>query len=804
MSMRTISLTGSGIAAAWGWRRHSRLLPVFLLCFCSLDAKADEYDQLREKWAAMMTGGESSKSADPVIRAKVESITKTAEEYWKTMEKKSDRTILWKDKPIGGKAGNLFLHFERLEAMALAYATAGSTLQGNAKLADDIVGGLDWLHANHYNPETRIFGNWWEWEIGIPLSLNNSAALMYAKLTPQQIGNYMTAIDRFQPDIKMSGANRLWESEVVVLRGVIGKDAGKITQGSEGLGNVLKYNQAWGDGFYTDGSFIQHGRIPYNGGYGKSLFRDITDVLYLLAGSTWDIKDPNKKNVFQWAYDSYEPFIYKGQMMDMTRGREIAQPSRDTHKIGHQAIHPFVRLSQFAAPEDAARYKSMIKYWIESDTYRSFYEDVPADVAAIASGIMADKTVVSRGELIKHQRSSMMARVVHLRPGFGFAISMNSNKVGSYEAINSTNARGWYTSDGMTYLYNDDLGQYSDNFWPTVDSYRLPGTTVDTLTRKTAEGNNALNPNNWVGGADLDGVYGIAGMQLKGFNVSLSAKKSWFMFADKIVALGADINSTDDRIIETIVENRKIKDDGNNPLTVNGSAKPGKLGWNEVMEGTNWIHLEGNVPGSDIGYYFPGSSRLNALREERTDKWSNICSASGDRDDTVHKRNYLTLWLDHGKNPDHASYSYVLLPNKTAEQVRAFSESPTVDILENSPTAQAVRDRDTKITGVNFWEDAPKKVDAVTSGQKASVMIRENGNQLEVAVSDPTQANAGNIDLEIDRSAAKTISSQPGVTVTQLSPKIKLSVAVKGAMGRTFQAAFALEAPAAGGVAESP
>ena len=28
----------------------------------------------------------------------------------------------------------------------------------------------------------------------------------------------------------------------------------------------------------------------------------------------------------------------------------------------------------------------------------------------------------------------------------------------------------WYTGDGMTYLYDNDLAQYSDSFWPTVGS----------------------------------------------------------------------------------------------------------------------------------------------------------------------------------------------------------------------------------------------------------------------------------------------------------------------------------------------
>ncbi|WP_372009054.1 polysaccharide lyase family 8 super-sandwich domain-containing protein [Paenibacillus chitinolyticus] len=71
---------------------------------------------------------------------------------------------------------------------------------------------------------------------------------------------------------------------------------------------------------------------------------------------------------------------------------------------------------------------------------------------------------------------------MHLRPGFGFGLSLSSNRVDKYESGNKNNVQGWYTGDGMTYLYNAASGQY-DDFWPTVNRYRLPGTTVDTHSR---------------------------------------------------------------------------------------------------------------------------------------------------------------------------------------------------------------------------------------------------------------------------------------------------------------------------------
>lgn len=87
-------------------------------------------------------------------------------------------------------------------------------------------------------------------------------------------------------------------------------------------------------------------------------------------------------------------------------------------------------------------------------------------------------------------------------------------------------------------------------------------------------------------------------MDLNPDNSMLAGKKSWFLFDDEIVALGAGIRSTDNRKIETIVENRKINANGENALTMNGQTQPAQLGWSDTVDGVRWAHLEGNGPGA--------------------------------------------------------------------------------------------------------------------------------------------------------------------------------------------------------------
>lgn len=150
----------------------------------------------------------------------------------------------------------------------------------------------------------------------------------------------------------------------------------------------------------------------------------------------------------------------------------------------------------------------------------------------------------------------------------------------------------------MTFLYDQDLNQYRNDFWPTVDSFRLPGTTTDQSGKGVTPGEwtSYMNAKSWVGGSTIDGLYGAAGMDFSMDKVTgstLQGKKSWFMFDDEIVALGAGISksSASNAPVETIIDNRKLSDAGDNVLTINGAAQSNQLGWSGTLNHVNWAHL---------------------------------------------------------------------------------------------------------------------------------------------------------------------------------------------------------------------
>lgn len=746
-----------------------------------------ECDRLRTKWSLMLTGGTDFDPHVPEFAGIIARMTDTAAAWRASMRRSQDREYLWDDLGQWSNTATLTSHYERIWQMALAYRTFGSELCGHPDLERDVIDALDWMHARRYNPEIPMYGNWWDWHIGVPLRLLDSMTLMFDRLSEEQRGRYLAAIDHHKPEVAptSTGANRVWECRIIAVRGILGGDPGKIAAAQHELRPVYAYATER-DGFYRDGSYIQHDVYAYTGGYGQSLLQELSFLMELFAGSRWEAADAGSRHIYRWVFDAYEPLMYRGAMMDMSMGRVVSRSQEQNRAIGRMIARSVIRLSRIAPAGDSAAFRCMVKEWILSGDNQDFYEDACLNTAIEARRIVLDPAVPRRGELRLHRSFANMARSVHHRPGYAFVVSMHSSRIANYESINNENLRGWHSGDGMTYLYNGDLSQYCDHFWPTVDAYRLPGTTA--LRRSEIEAGQ-LSDQSWAGGASLLGEYGAAGMSLHAPGQSLRARKSWFMFDEEIVAIGSDIRAQDGVMAETVIDNRKLNGTGSNAITVNGEAKPADIGWAEEMEQVAWMHLQGDADGSDIGYYFPQPATVHGSRESRSGTWHDINRFERDRDTPV-TRNYAALWLEHGVDPAAASYAYVLLPNMSASDVRQYAADPSAEVLAVTAEVHAARLRQPGLTGVNVWVDGGAGAGGVWADRQASILAMERDGRLEIAVSDPTFRNVGTIQVEWEREAAGVSSKDAAVTVLRLRPFIRLAVDVSLANGRTFHACF--------------
>ena len=113
------------------------------------------YDALRAKWDAVLTGGSNYNPGDPNYVGIINRITTTAQTDWSTLNTAQNRTYLWPDLQTPATSAQLTEAYTRLEAMALAYSTTGSSLDANQSLKTATIAALDWMYTNRYNPPSR-------------------------------------------------------------------------------------------------------------------------------------------------------------------------------------------------------------------------------------------------------------------------------------------------------------------------------------------------------------------------------------------------------------------------------------------------------------------------------------------------------------------------------------------------------------------------------------------------------------------------------------------------------------------------
>ncbi|MFG3494661.1 polysaccharide lyase 8 family protein [Streptomyces sp. NPDC047928] len=731
---------------------------------------ADPYETMRRRWLDLLLGTGYDPAAEPYASRLAET-GDLATRFEATMTPTD--TSLWLGHPFDPPSG-ITRSYHRLWTMTQAYVQPGTGRTGDPGLLDAVRTGLDHLSARVYNPSTTRYGNWWEWQIGSPRLLTDIVAALYGRLTPERIEAACAAVDHFVPDTVLgdysgtsTGANRVDLCRSVALRGVLGRRPDKLALARDALSPVFPYVTS-GDGLYADGSFVQHTWVAYTGTYGQVLLDGLARLFALLAGTAWEVTDPARRIVLDSVERAYVPLLRNGLMMDSVSGRAISRgvlrndprgTLRGDHYHGQGVIAAIALLATVASPAERDRWHARVKGWIERDTVSPVLTAPRFDVADLARlHAVAAAPVRAAPEPVGHTLFAAMDRAVHRRPRWAANIAMASDRIASYECGNGENPRGWHTGAGMLSWWGPGEGtagdaQYTDWFWPTVDWYRLPGTTVSTKRLADREGGEwgAHRPDvRWVGGV-TDGEYAAIGQHIRGLGSTLEARTSWFCADDAVICLGAGIRCSDGVPVETVVDNRNL----------------GEAGTAAFTTGHRWAHLEGHG-----GWVLPGgTAALRTLGEDRTGAWRDINTTSSAERRT---RRYRTLWLDHGTDPDGASYVYLLMPGASRRTVTARADDPDwARVLENTAARQAVTVPSLGLTAVNFWQ--PGTVGPLTATAPASVLLRRRGLEVGLHISEPPRTGRP-LEIAWNRPTHRVTAHDPTVEVLATGRTLRLRI----------------------------
>ncbi|MFJ8149376.1 polysaccharide lyase 8 family protein [Streptomyces sp. NPDC096048] len=731
-------------------------------------AADDPYDTLRRRWLGLALGDGYDPAAEPYASRLAETGAR-ARAHRAGMA--PTPTSLWPGHPFDPPAGITFA-YGRLWTMTEAYVQQGTGSTGDEALLADILRGLDHLSATVYHPATTRYGNWWEWQIGSPRLLMDITAALYDHLGADRVTAACAAVDHFVPDSMLgdytgtsTGANRVDLCRSVALRGVLGRAPAKLALARDALSPVFPYVTE-GDGLYADGSFVQHTWVAYSGTYGQVMLDGLGRLFTLLAGSEWEVTDPGKQTVLDSVEHAYAPLIHDGLVMDGVNGRAISRGylksddlhvMRGDHYHGQRLIAAMAVLAGGASDAERERWYARIKGWIERDTVTPVLTAPQFGVADLARlHEIADAPVEAAPEPTGHRLFAAMDRAVHRRPAFTAHLAMASDRIAHYECGNGENPRGWHTGAGMLTWWANGTGagrsdQYTDWFWPTVDWYRLPGTTASTKRLPDRAGGEwgAPKPDaRWVGGT-TDGEYAAVGQHLKGLGSTLEARKSWFFLDDEVVCLGAGITCADGVPVETVVDNRNLGEGGRQAL----------------VRGRGWAHLEGH------GGWIVPEGELRTLREDRTGAWSDINATSTTERRT---RRWQTLWLDHGTDPADADYVYVLMPGASRRDVaRRAADRRRFTVLANDDRRQAVAVPSLGLTAANFWQAGTAGPLTATAG--ASVLVRRRGRTATLSVSEPPRTGEP-LEIVWDHPVRTTVRADETVEIVATGRRLHLRV----------------------------
>ncbi|MEV5412211.1 polysaccharide lyase 8 family protein [Thermopolyspora sp. NPDC052614] len=649
----------------------------------------------------------------------------------------------------------------RLLGMARAYALPGTGVTGDPALGAAVAEGIDRYRRLVYAAGAEPVGNWWHWQIGVPLRLLDAALLVETHLGEARRRGLLEAVDHFVPESVVgaysgtsTGANRVDLCTVLLLRAMLAADQAGAARAVSALSPVFGYVRD-GDGFYRDGSFIQHTTVPYQGTYGVALLTGLARLLVVLRGTPWEIDDVRRRFVFGLVERAFAPVVHDGFCMDMVAGRAVGRRAYGDHARGRRIAAAILLLAESAPAAERIRWQGMVKGWALRDVSVPMVRAAEREdlgFHARLAAVLRDEGVAAVGEPYGHRLMAMSARAVHRRPGWCAGLSMASDRVGHYEHGNGENRRGWHTGSGMLYWWGVGHGdQYSDGFWSTVDPYRLPGTTVSTKRLSDGAGGEwgeTCPPARWVGGA-TDGEYAAVGQHLYGLASTLEAFKSWFFLDDAIVCLGAGIRCADGVPVETIVDNRRTD---------------ARL---VVDEAAGWAHLAGHG-----GYVLPGRPPLRTLRERR---------AEGSRKGTRRRvassgktHDYVTLWLDHGVDPRDSGYFYVLMPGADPDQTRARAAAPSwVEVVANTAHRQGIRVPSLGLTAVNFW--LPGSAAGLTASGPCSVLVRAHADgTATISVADPRR-DLRELTVVWDRPVARVLRRDPRLSAVAVGVRLGLT-----------------------------
>lgn len=594
------------------------------------------------------------------------------------------------------------VHVERISDFVFAYTNPKNKHFGEEALYDKIVKGLEFWHER--NPWCH---NWWYNQISEPQKLG--VLLIQMRTGKKQLPDDLEKkiLDRVREDggdpAKWTGANRTDIALHWIYRSCLQRNAEDLAYALENVYNPVVYTTK--EGFQHDNSNFQHGQQLYIGGYGDEILKGVTQVAMYTRGTRFAMPQDKLELISKFMRETYYAVMRGKYMSYDVLGRSISRPD----------ILDKSRTILFA--------KRMVELDKEhADEFRNIVARMEGTKAP-GDGLQPKHTHYFRGDY-----------TLHVRPQYAFDVRLVSARTARCEYGNGENLKTYFLSDGCTNITTRG-GEYF-NIFPAWNWTRIPGVTAPQLKEipLAASDWQCMGTSTFAGGVS-DSLYGVTTYAYMDTykDINTGAHKAWFFFDDEVVCLGSDIHSTSSEAVYTSV---------NQCLAASDEAVVSVDGKQEVLpaqetayENADWVLHDG------IGYLFPLGGRVVAGVQQQSGTWYDI-NNSVNRKEPVEEK-VFTVSLDHGRQPENATYAYVVVPGKrTASEMEKYCKNNAIEILSNTADIQVVRHKKLDVWQMVFYRPGEFKYGklSVRVDKPCVLMVKKIDSRRPVVhVADPGQ-----------------------------------------------------------------
>lgn len=611
-------------------------------------------------------------------------------------------------------------HLANMVELGTAFRTKSSKYFKNKKVLAAVNLALkNWVEHDY------ICDNWWHNQIGTPRELVTLMMLVGDKLDPELVEKAQPIIGRAHSEapgarpggdrIKICGIqakNCLYTGDYEKFNEVVRLIEAEIKY-SEWIGTKYGYGfrstpggfenrEMGGRGIQYDHSF--HHRVDGVNNtlsYGLSYAEAFAEWAVYVAGTQYRFSQEKLAQLTDYFLDGICKMAVFGKYPDMgAKNRSISREG---------ALKPY-------GPELAE------KLFLTTDYRKSELQEIIDIRKNGAKPTLSHATYFWDTEHFSFQRPDWFA-----------SVRMYSTR--NYNMEQPYNSEGFlnhHRGDGVNHI--SVTGDEYFDIAPVYDYQKIPGTTIMQKPEMPPAGElQQLGLTSFVGAA-TDGKYGAAAFDFRSPHDPLIGRKAWFFFDDEYVCLGAGISCKNRELpVFTTLNQCLLRGD----VVISSAGKKSILEKGEKeFENIDWIYHD------KVGYVFPEPESVNIKNAEASGSWWRINHQTDSPKDEI-TLDVFSAWLDHGKRPSDATYSYIVVPATSVEKLESNETKKRISILSNTPEVQAVKNSELNIVQAVFYQSGEIQLSekiSLISENPGIILVKMKGDLIsEITVSDPNR-----------------------------------------------------------------